>query len=368
MRRRFQTGIGRWGADRPPSIWDVDAIEHRHVPDIADQEPRGQQVRRRGNREIGAVDTAMGGKALPSERPGLIRGGLVDRGETGVPKSGRVAWPELPVVRAAVPHAQFETIHPFIDGNGRTGRALIHTVLRRGDALRNTLIPVSTVFAGDTDAYLAGLTAFRADPPQLDEWVTAFAHAAELAAANAVQLSEQIAHLDEVIVDDLIQYRHDHGLVPARPRSDAVILRILASLANEPVLTVEGTAARHQVSTAAAHRALVELADAGILGRSKDGRGRLICWTADQHLALVALTERSNRAGGVAPPTTGRFADPKPRPPTNRTPGKRRRTTGAPEHLATRPLREPPSEWAWRSLVTNAIAGVWSLDQVGLVN
>lgn len=203
-----------------------------------------------------------------------------------------------PVVRAAVAHAQFETIHPFIDGNGRTGRALIHTILRRGDALRNTLIPISTVFAGDTDAYLVGLTGFRVDPPRLDDWVTAFAQAAELAAANAVRLAEEIAHLDAVLIDDLVRYRQDHGLVPPQPRADAVVLKILAGLANEPVLTVDAAAAHHQVSTAAAHRALVELADAGILGRSKDGRGRLICWTADRHLALVALTERSNRVGG----------------------------------------------------------------------
>ena len=132
-----------------------------------------------------------------------------------------------PVVRAAIAHAQFETIHPFIDGNGRTGRALIHTVLRRADAVRNVLIPISTVFAGDTDAYIGGLTAYRADPPALDEWVIGFALAAEKAAGNAVQLAE-----------------------------------------------------------------------AGILGRTKDQRGRLICWTADRHLALVALTERSNRVGG----------------------------------------------------------------------
>src|SRR6478609_2392097 len=100
-----------------------------------------------------------------------------------------------PVVRAAIAHAQFETIHPFIDGNGRTGRALIHTVLHRSDALRNVLIPISTVFAGDTDAYIAGLTAFRADPPQIDEWVIAFAHATERAAANAVRLSSDVAAL-----------------------------------------------------------------------------------------------------------------------------------------------------------------------------
>jgi Fic family protein len=204
-----------------------------------------------------------------------------------------------PVVRAAIAHAQFETIHPFIDGNGRTGRALIHTVLSRGDALRNTLIPISTVFAGDTSAYIAGLTAYRADPIRLDDWVIAFAAAAELAAANAVRLADDIEAVDQASRERLLAYRTERGLSPAAPRSDSVVLRILGSLATEPVVTVESAAARRKVSTGAAHRALVELADAGVLGRSKDGRGRLICWTADRHLALVALTERSNRVGAA---------------------------------------------------------------------
>ncbi|WP_010203085.1 Fic family protein [Salinibacterium sp. PAMC 21357] len=203
-----------------------------------------------------------------------------------------------PVVRAAIAHAQFETIHSFIDGNGRTGRALIHTVLRRTDALRNTLIPISTVFAGDVNDYVAGLTAYRKDPPRLDDWIIAFANAAELAAANAVRLSDDIAALDDEIRDALVRYRQAEGVSPATPRRDAVILRILDALATEPVLTIETVAARHRVSPAAAHRALVQLAEAGILGRNKDHKGKLICWTADRHLALVALTERSNRVGG----------------------------------------------------------------------
>lgn len=202
-----------------------------------------------------------------------------------------------PVVRAAIAHAQFETIHPFVDGNGRTGRALIHTVLHRSDALRNILIPISTVFAGDTDAYIAGLTAFRADPPRLDDWIIAFARATELAAGNAVRLAEDVAALDAETVDDLIAFRRANGVTPASPRRDAVVLRILSTLATDPVLTIDAVAERHGVSTTAAHRALTDLADAGILGRTKDQRGRLICWTADKHLALVALTERSNRVG-----------------------------------------------------------------------
>lgn len=203
-----------------------------------------------------------------------------------------------PVIRAALAHAQFETIHPFIDGNGRTGRALIHTVLRRADAVRNTLIPISTVFAGDTNAYIAGLTGYRAHPSRVDDWVIAFAEAAELAAEHAVRLAADIAALDAALPDQLISYRRAQGLSPARPRRDAVVWRILETLASDPVATVESVVDRFGVTPAAAHRALVELHEAGIVGRVKDQRGRQICWTADRHLALVALTERSNRVAG----------------------------------------------------------------------
>ena len=203
------------------------------------------------------------------------------------------------VTRAAIAHAQFETIHPFIDGNGRTGRALIHAVLRRADAVRNTLIPISTVFAGDVDSYIDGLTGYRADPPRLDDWVLGFAQATETAAGSAVRLSEDVASLDDELHEQLVAYRLEQDLSPARPRRDAVLLRILDSLASEPVLTAASVVDRFEVSPAAAHRALTQLADAGILGRTKDQKGRLICWTSDRHLDLVALSERSNRVGGV---------------------------------------------------------------------
>jgi Fic family protein len=202
------------------------------------------------------------------------------------------------VVRAAIAHAQFETIHPFVDGNGRTGRALIHTVLRRSDAVRNVLIPISTVFAGDIASYLNGLGAYRSEPQRLDDWVTGFAQAAERAAGNAVRLAQDIAELDEELYERLVAFRRARDVRPAAPRRDAVSLRILATLASDPVLTAETVSRRLDASPQAAHRALTELAEAGILGRTKDPRGRLVCWTADRHLDLVALIERSNRIGG----------------------------------------------------------------------
>lgn len=203
-----------------------------------------------------------------------------------------------PVVRAAIAHAQFESIHPFVDGNGRTGRALIHTVLARADALRNVLIPISTVFAGDTDAYLDGLDAYREIPPRRDDWVIGFAAAVERAAGNAVKLADEVDALDARLIERLIEHRAAQGLKPAKPRSDALTLKVLQNLADEPVLTVERVAGRWGASTSAAHRALAELAEAGLLGRTKDQKGRLFCYTADEHLGLVALAERSNRVGG----------------------------------------------------------------------
>ncbi|RLP76092.1 Fic family protein [Mycetocola tolaasinivorans] len=203
-----------------------------------------------------------------------------------------------PVVRAAIAHAQFETIHPFVDGNGRTGRALIHTVLARADALRNVLIPISTVFAGDTDAYIAGLSAYRATPPRLDDWVIGFASAVERAAGNAVALADRVEALDARLLEQLVAHRTARGVNPARPRSDALMLRVLSNLAHEPVLTGDRVSERWGASPSAAHRALVALADAGILARVKDQKGRLFCYTADAHLGLVALAERSNRIGG----------------------------------------------------------------------
>ena len=273
-------------ADRGRPITVEDVVDLQHVI-----EPRLQ-------RGLRAEQNWVGG---PGWSP--LRAAFVPPPEDEVPRLvadlARFATDTTgnPVVRAAIVHAQFETIHPFIDGNGRTGRALIHTVLRRADALRNTLIPISTVFAGDTDSYISGLNGYRADPPKLDEWVIGFAQAAERASGNAVRLSEDIAALDVQVRKELVRFRGDRGLSPAIPRRDAVVLRILDTLASDPVLTAESVSSRLSVSPAAAHRALTELAEAGILGRAKE-KGRLLCWTADRHLALVALTERSNRVGG----------------------------------------------------------------------
>ena len=78
-----------------------------------------------------------------------------------------------PLVQAAIAHAQFETIHPFEDGNGRTGRALVQVVLRRRGLTPAFVPPISVVLARDKDRYLKGLTLFRED--RLADWIELFA-------------------------------------------------------------------------------------------------------------------------------------------------------------------------------------------------
>jgi Fic family protein len=274
-------------ADRSRPLTAEDIIDLQHVI-----EPRLERGLRQEQNWVGG----------PGYSP--LRASFVPPPETEVPRlvtdlAGFLTETSgNPLVRAAIAHAQFETIHPFIDGNGRTGRALIHTVLRSTDAVRNTLIPISTVFAGGTDAYIAGLTGYRAEPPALDDWVIGFAQATERAAAGAVKLADDIAALDAELYEQLVQFRRAQGRIPAAPRRDAVSLRILETLATDPVVTAESASERLNASPQAVHRALTEFNEAGILGRSKDQHGRTICWTADRHLALVALTERSNRVGG----------------------------------------------------------------------
>ena len=95
---------------------------------------------------------------------------------------------DLPVlVHAAVAHAQFETIHPFADGNGRAGRALVHVLLKRAGTTRRITVPVSAGLLGDTDAILPPLTAYR--DGEVDPIVSIFAAATFSAVANGRRLN-----------------------------------------------------------------------------------------------------------------------------------------------------------------------------------
>src|SRR5256885_6610546 len=95
------------------------------------------------------------------------------------------------IAQAAIAHAQFETIHPFVDGNGRVGRCLIHTVLTRRRLASRILVPVSLVLAAYGDHYIQGLVDFREG--RVDEWCGTFASAARLAIDGTARFEKELA-------------------------------------------------------------------------------------------------------------------------------------------------------------------------------
>ncbi|MGE0761275.1 MAG: Fic family protein [Pirellulaceae bacterium] len=192
-----------------------------------------------------------------------------------------------PLVQAALVHAQFETIHPFDDGNGRTGRALIHVIFRRRGVASNYVPPISVILANSRDRYIAGLTRFRGDG--VVEWIEHFAsvttHAARLAAEYVNR------------VESLMEHWRGRLRATANPRSDAAAWAVIDVLPAHPVITSPVAAAATGRSKGPIHDALAQLAEAGVLiPLSASQRNQ--SWEA---VGLLDLLENLE-AGGAPPP------------------------------------------------------------------
>lgn len=184
------------------------------------------------------------------------------------------------LVCVAVSHAQFETIHPFTDGNGRTGRALAQSILRFRGVTRNVAMPVSAGLLADVAGYHQALTSYRAG--EVDPIVRAFSHAALRSVANTRQLVEEI----ELIQDSW------RGRLKARKSSNA--WRILDLVAERPVIDSATVAAELGVKQPNVYPPLKALVDAGIL-KSKDEHKLGPFWRSDE--VLKAIDDFAKRAG-----------------------------------------------------------------------
>jgi Fic family protein len=204
-----------------------------------------------------------------------------------------------PIVQAALVHAQFETIHPFPDGNGRVGRALIHTVLTRRGLTSEAILPVSLVLATLQDEYIAGLEAFRVEgepeAPHVfaayESWISTFARAVRIAAVQAADLERRLGELREDWSQIIAEARHREGRVRAT-RRDSALSTILDALPGTPVLTTSTVTRMHGVTATAAQHALAQLSDYGILESISIGRAQRAYVSLDV-LALITLSERA---------------------------------------------------------------------------
>lgn len=174
-----------------------------------------------------------------------------------------------PVAQAALAHAQFETIHPFADGNGRTGRGLIHLVLRRRGLSLRVLPPVSLVLATWAKEYVAGLTATRYRGPAvgpdahagMNRWIGTFAGAC----ARAV---EDVGFFESRVQEIENQWRATLGSVRRGSATD----RLLSALPGAPLVTVPGVVDLIDRSYPQSNEAVSRLVDAGILSQVSIGK------------------------------------------------------------------------------------------------
>ena len=240
-----------------------------------------------------------------------------------------------PLIQAALVHAQFETIHPFADGNGRVGRALIHTVLTRRGLLAGMILPTSPVLSTLSDEYVEALSRFRkaGDPdwPDAlgdpggpggpgksgdpngpsgpggpggpggpnepgesdggrDAWISFFLEAVVLACDQAERISTELAGVREEWNESLQKWVAREGGGRAL-RKDSAALRILEGLPGAPVLTIATASRIYGVSRTAASRGLETLRAAGILTTESIGAGRR-AYTARAVLDTITWAER----------------------------------------------------------------------------
>ena len=181
-----------------------------------------------------------------------------------------------PLVQAALVHAQFETIHPFMDGNGRTGRALIHVVLRRRGIAASYVPPISVILASDRDRYIQGLVAFRND--EVEAWIEQFAVAAAQAARLAADYLKTLAGLM-----DSWRGRLRSG---PNPRSDAAAWAVIDVLPAHPVITAPVAAAATGRAKSAIHQAIEQLNECCVLERLSESK-RNRSWEAVGLLELL---------------------------------------------------------------------------------
>jgi Fic family protein len=199
------------------------------------------------------------------------------------------------VAQAAIAHAQFETIHPFIDGNGRTGRALIHMILRRRGLAHRVIAPVSLILATWSRDYVAGLTATRYRGPAtsreahdgLNLWIGRFAAACKRAVQDARSFENRWRGLQD-------QWRGRLGRVRAHSATDV----LLPVLIGAPVLTVNSAAELIHRSFVQTNEAVIRLVEAGILRQVTVGRRNRAFETPDVISAFTDLERQLASPGG----------------------------------------------------------------------
>jgi Fic family protein len=186
--------------------------------------------------------------------------------------------------QAAVAHAQFESIHPFTDGNGRIGRALINAVLRRRRVTTRVVVPLASALVAHRERYFGHLDAYRAG--EVDPIVASFSAAALVAAAESRVTAERLRTIPREWADELGQVR-----------VGSTAANLLAVLPSRPILSAEDARLAVGAPSSSVYAAVERLAAAGIL-RPLTTRKRDQVWGASR--VLDELDDLGRRIAAAA--------------------------------------------------------------------
>lgn len=174
-----------------------------------------------------------------------------------------------PVVQAAVAHAQFESIHPFTDGNGRIGRSLINAVWRYREVTRAVAVPVASAIVADRERYFQLVNDYR--DGDVEPFTAYLADAAARATEAATVSAERLTALPD-------QWRER-----AHPRTGSAVAALLPLLVSRPVVDASDVARLAGVSTARAYAAIERLVEAEVLRPITESK-RDMTWAAGEVL------------------------------------------------------------------------------------
>jgi len=183
---------------------------------------------------------------------------------------------DLPVlVKAALAHLQFETIHPFLDGNGRVGRLLITLILCNAGVLSGPLLYLSLYFKENRAEYYRLLDAVRRDC-DWEAWAAFFLRGVEQTAGSAVATTRRLVEI----------FSADRELIEQQGRRAGSALRVCAALRSRPVLTLRVAAQRTGLSFPGASDGMKLLEELGIV-RELTGKKRSRAFAYDRYLAML---------------------------------------------------------------------------------
>jgi Fic family protein len=258
--RAMEEAIHIGSTDRPLAVSDLTEV-HRSLLAGTDQGDIAGHVRTVQNWIGGRLNSPLDAEFVPpppEEVPALLDDLVAFVNREDLPA----------VVQAAIAHAQFETIHPFTDGNGRVGRCLIQVVLRRRGLAPTFVPPVSVVLATNAKAYVRGLTDFR--DGEVAAWCSSFAYACRSAAAESEKLAARIATLLE-------EWRVRVG----SPRRGSAGSRLIELLPCQPIVSVATAQGSIGGSAEAVRLALNTLEERSIVRQITAGRYAR-AWAADE--------------------------------------------------------------------------------------